>query len=523
MRQDNRFLFTVSFATAGTYTRNSTTVCDRSNFKCNSGDCILEDKLCDGTEDCPDGSDETRDCVNIIPCSSHFLFQCDYGACISKRYQCDGTINCKDGSDESQIACGKCGKRRFKCGTGECIDESFLCDGVGDCNDHSDETVKECSSTRCPAYSFRCDYGACIMKRLRCDGINDCVDGSDERSCSVPSSSARLGKFRCESGENVSDHRICDGIGDCRDNSDETGKLCGEFNCPLYTYRCKYGACVHRNARCNGIVDCVDASDENGCYTGMVEPNKPNNDVVKVDCQKDEFKCSSDKCVKEELVCDGKKHCDDGSEETFEVCAYRRCAAHLFTCNYGACVPANARCNGVNDCWDGSDEENCGTPQKAPLSPSSGCVVPTEPEFGAYELATSKLVPGSVAPPYSVLILKCNKGYGVTPPEQSFSVCVGEQWTPRLQTCTRTCPLIESTSPIECKFNNKLLASCDKAVHGSIALVQCNPITDGVVKSIVNFCRNGLWDSPINQCIPIMQNNSSNVNIFYIFNGDKSN
>ncbi|XP_031330988.1 modular serine protease-like [Photinus pyralis] len=107
------YLF-ANFANGGTYAENysefrRTRFCNESSFRCDSGECITEDHLCDGTVHCRDGSDETRDCFNIIPCASDLLFQCDYGACINKARQCDGTPDCKDKSDETALACKKCG------------------------------------------------------------------------------------------------------------------------------------------------------------------------------------------------------------------------------------------------------------------------------------------------------------------------------------------------------------------------------------------------------------------------------
>ncbi|KAK4877880.1 hypothetical protein RN001_010386 [Aquatica leii] len=413
-----------------------------------------------------------------------------------------------------------CDKTQFECSSGQCIAEEKLCDGTEDCSDGSDETndcvnIIPCSSH----FLFQCGYGACIDKKFQCDGKNDCKDGSDESEAAC-GKCGRTEKFVCGSGECINDSDVCDGIAQCRDKSDEVEKVCAAMYCPLYTYRCKYGACVNRNARCNGVIDCADSSDEDDCN---FEPTVLEPKVPKPHCQKDEFRCTSGKCVKEERVCDGKKDCDDGSEEVFEICAFRRCSSTSFTCNYGACVPKRARCNGVNDCWDASDEQGCGS--QVSRNESTGCIVPIDPQFGNYEIPNAKLGPGHIAPAYSILIPKCNKGYGVTPPEYTLSVCLGGKWTPDLQHCTRTCPLIESTSPVECKFNNKPLKTCDKAVQSTIALVQCDPGADGVVRSIVNFCRNGLWDSPVNQCLPITQNNfnSTYINIFYIFNSDKNN
>ncbi len=37
------------------------------------------------------------------------------------------------------------------------------------------------------------------------------------------------------------------------------------------------------------------------------------------------------------------------------------CSPNSFTCKSGKCIPQNLKCNGKNDCPDGSDEESCAT------------------------------------------------------------------------------------------------------------------------------------------------------------------
>lgn len=75
--------------------------CSKNDFKCrgNYEKCILNDWICDGIIDCPDGSDEhdsrclTRSCVgNAVKCTN--------GKCIPKYLLCDGNNNCGDNSDE---------------------------------------------------------------------------------------------------------------------------------------------------------------------------------------------------------------------------------------------------------------------------------------------------------------------------------------------------------------------------------------------------------------------------------------
>lgn len=76
-----------------------------TQFKCDSGDCIREDLVCDGHADCKDRSDETSIVCSKFECPS-FTFKCNYGACVNDNTKCDGKIDCVDGSDENPTLCG---------------------------------------------------------------------------------------------------------------------------------------------------------------------------------------------------------------------------------------------------------------------------------------------------------------------------------------------------------------------------------------------------------------------------------
>ncbi|KAK9758575.1 Trypsin [Popillia japonica] len=165
-------------------------------FRCNSGDCIEMEHVCDGSVECPDGSDETSQQCQGVRCPS-FLFKCKYGACIRKNQVCNGERNCADGSDEqancpNTLSSGTCKNSEFHCKDGTCIDNLLTCDGIKNCPDGSDETVDSygsdetvdsCIGVICPAFLFRCAYGACVHKSAKCNGKTECIDGSDEVGC----------------------------------------------------------------------------------------------------------------------------------------------------------------------------------------------------------------------------------------------------------------------------------------------------------------------------------------------------
>lgn len=79
--------------------------CDRFQWRCNNGECILAHQLCDGTANCRDASDETKNTCENEYCPP-YAYRCVYGGCVDGDAECNGVKDCYDGSDEAEVKCG---------------------------------------------------------------------------------------------------------------------------------------------------------------------------------------------------------------------------------------------------------------------------------------------------------------------------------------------------------------------------------------------------------------------------------
>lgn len=103
-----------------------------------SNQCVSQEKWCDSTVDCLDGSDETA---------------CSCKSRLSKDRICDGYLDCPMGSDE--MGCFGCDKFSYSC----------------------HETEQEFEEAK------KTPFQMCYSAVDKCDGVETCLNGKDERDC----------------------------------------------------------------------------------------------------------------------------------------------------------------------------------------------------------------------------------------------------------------------------------------------------------------------------------------------------
>ncbi|KAL1115240.1 hypothetical protein AAG570_007271, partial [Ranatra chinensis] len=87
-------------------------------------------------------------------------FTCRSNRCLPRVWVCDGSDDCLDGSDEGDETCSgrTCSDGELLCSSGRCIPVTWVCDGTPDCPNREDEPASCSDPTQhsCDPTYFRC-------------------------------------------------------------------------------------------------------------------------------------------------------------------------------------------------------------------------------------------------------------------------------------------------------------------------------------------------------------------------------
>ena len=321
---------------------------------------IHKHKMCDGTDDCIDGTDEIHDMCQTMTeqfkCTRRFRFRSG-DLKIPVSWIMDNEIDCLDGEDENALRwhdyfCkgefniftkpGRPCKDVYKC-PGDAkslyVPLEQLCDGVESCGNGAEKKV--CKIARdFPFIITNASYNGTL--RILCDSHNDnctvkefkrpwgSVFGEPKIELSVPESKVNCSELFGESYLFLSCMNLCEENNATCLLDNENRKL--EYNsCPGQYFNRSYTLAN------NSYLTFVEESDKDHYH-------------------QDFYRCNNGKCVGYNQVCDLVDDCGDMSDEI--NCMNHMICKDTLSSSKHQFISLSQRCDGIYDCFDLSDECN---------------------------------------------------------------------------------------------------------------------------------------------------------------------
>ncbi|GFR73873.1 class A Scavenger Receptor (SRCR domain) with Serine Protease domain [Elysia marginata] len=315
------------------------TECPNKEFYCSRDKiCIPGSFKCDNENDCSDGEDE-KGCDYAL---SQFSSTQDKGFLLGFESSGDGSVLSLDTESVTWIKptnemCAKAclATKSFQCRSFVYTASNQTCVILRYNSLHGtlftapESTFYELDSQRNCTDKFQCNNMFCVDLNKTCDGKDDCKDMSDELSCHGDKHDVTV---RLVGGDEHSGTVEITYLG-------STGVICDDqwgledatVVCRMLGYRAaeNFYAVNYFNYPVNKAEFLLDEVNCQGNETTIADcpadPFKTHDcrafEIAGVECQLskvceiDQFRCEDEMCVKSTHVCDGVRHCEDGSDE----------------------------------------------------------------------------------------------------------------------------------------------------------------------------------------------------------------